>query len=178
MREKMLLWSAVIGLSGLLLSGLPAAADTECRSALQNAMAMAKDGRSERAIEEVRYLLRQPGNAENVEAQVTLGLLCYRAKRYDDALAAFSRTLELRPNHPMALYFLGMIYEKKALTEPDETSVRSLKTRALDAWQNYLACADTGHPDPAAHRNIGITVKESVRRAQRHVRVLKEELCK
>ena len=142
---------------------------------LKDVMQLAKNGKYNEAIEEIKQIIKQKPDKENVEAHLGLGLIYYKIKQYENALDEFVKTAEIKRNSPMAYYFMGLIYEKKAISEIDKMTAKDMKRKALKAWQNYLGC-DHKKEMKEAHRNIGITVKESIKRAKRHIKMLQEDL--
>ncbi len=63
-------------------------------------------GELEAASEELKGVLAE--NPDYVEARVSLGLVLYRAGRYDLASAEWRTCLDKVPDHPKARAFLNM----------------------------------------------------------------------
>ena len=137
---------------------------TEVKDALHDAVEMAEHGKTAEAVNAIQQIITQ--NPQSKEAHVSLGLVYFWDKQYGNALAEFNKTLSIQKDNPMALYFVGMIYE--ALGQ---------KQQALAAWQNYLAVSENSTAAMSeAHRHIGISKQESIERAKKHIKVLKGEL--
>ena len=69
--------------------------------------------------------LQNPGD---IELHIRLGFIYTKLERADDAQRAFENAVRLDPKRAIAHYMLGLIYEKKGMTE-----------RAITAWR---ACLD------------------------------------
>jgi tetratricopeptide (TPR) repeat protein len=65
-------------------------------------------GDYKRAEKELRKAIDVDG--DDPDAYVALGVALRGQKRFDDARAAYERALVARPNHPPALYDLGILY--------------------------------------------------------------------
>jgi Flp pilus assembly protein TadD len=65
-------------------------------------------GDYKRAEKEIRKAIEIDG--DDPDAYVALGVALRGQKRFDDARAAYERALVARPNHPPALYDLGILY--------------------------------------------------------------------
>jgi tetratricopeptide (TPR) repeat protein len=65
-------------------------------------------------------------HADDPDALVALGVALRGLKRFDEARAAYERALVLRPEHPPALYDLGVLYMD---FQPDKTKARDSLTR-------------------------------------------------
>ena len=141
---------------------------------IKEAMEMSRNGRNEEAVTAINTIIQQdPGS---IQAHISLGLVYYKMKQYDNSLDEFSKTIALRKESPMAYYFTGLIYEEMAMAVSG-SEVKNLKRKALDSWQNYLEISERSGQEPSeSHRHIGITKKESILSAKKHIKVLKEEL--
>ena len=66
-------------------------------------------------------------NPLSVVIRTHLGLMFYQARRYDEAIAQLTQTLEMEPEFAAAHYFLGLAYEQKEemYKEAVETSRKS-----------------------------------------------------
>lgn len=141
------------------------------------AMDLARNGKPDDAIREIRAIIAQNPAADNIEARLSIGLIYFKTGQYDNALAEFSAVASLRHDNPMAYYFMGMIYEQKALGLPNGDA-RAMKQKALDAWQNYLSTSENTPPNaPERHRHIGVSKADSIKSAKKHIEVLREELA-
>jgi len=49
----------------------------------------------------------------SANSNTILGMILYRARRYDDAILACQKTLEFNPNHASAFWWLALAHEKK-----------------------------------------------------------------
>jgi len=103
----------------------------------------------------------------------------FKSKQYDNAFAEFDKGHEIRKDSPMAYYFKGLICEKKAkAVEVTPTQAKELKKNAITYWQTYLdVSAKTTMQPSESHKHIGITKEESIKRAKKHIQMLKEELA-
>ncbi|MFH1369440.1 MAG: tetratricopeptide repeat protein [Elusimicrobiota bacterium] len=145
---------------------------------IKDAMDLAGAGKYDEAAEGLNRLISQKPEAENLEARLSLGLVYYKMKRYDNALEEFGKSISISPDNPMAYYFMGMIYEQKAVGSANGTT-RALKQKALDAWQKYLdSSAKPANSSLSAYKHAGISKKGCVKRAKKHIKVLKGELVK
>lgn len=143
---------------------------------LGEAMELARGGRPDDAIREIRAMIAQHPETDNIEARLSIGLIYFKTGRYDNALAEFSSVVGLRQDSPMAYYFMGLIYEQKALGLPNGEA-RDMKRKALDAWNNYLVTSENTPPSaPERHRHIGVSKADSIKSAKKHIDVLREEL--
>ena len=163
----------------LSLGALFSAQAAHCKQPLtiKDAMELDKQGRHGDAVEAVKAVIAGSPKGEALQkAHFMLGLLYFRADSYNDALGEFSTSVEAKNSNPMAYYFMGMIYERKALATSKPDVAKDMKTKALLSWQNYLANADTSKGWTDEHKNIGISIKESIKRAKNHVEILQEGL--
>lgn len=148
-------------------------ADTD-NPLLKDAMEMSRNGKHEEAIAAINKIILE--DSSNIQAHISLGLVYYKMKQYDNSLNEFSKTIDIKKESPMAYYFTGLIYEEKAMAVSG-AEAKNLKRKALDAWQNYLAISENSTQETSeSHRHIGITKKESIQSAKKHIKVLKEEL--
>ncbi len=155
---------------------LYAGADEANGLSMKEAMSLAKDGKTDEAIALIRKIIQSDPGTDMKEARIRLGLINFKAGRHESALNEFEKVIELKSDSSMAYYFTGLIYEKLAIAKTDKNESMGLKRKALNAWTNYLACAKTGKERPESHKNICISVEESIKRAQKHVDVLNGEL--
>jgi len=144
---------------------------------LKAAMELDKNGKHSDAVEAIKRIIERGPAASNMQAYLSLGLVYFRDGDYENALANFSRSIEIQKNNPMSYYFMGMIYEKKALGTPKFDVAKEMKTNALHSWQSYLSFVDRKKVMPDAHRNVGFSIKEGIRRAQKHIEILQEGLA-
>jgi tetratricopeptide (TPR) repeat protein len=143
---------------------------------IRSAMKLDESGKHSEAVEALKNIISQNPEPKNMQAHLSLGLIHFREGEYYDALDNFSKSVAIKSDNPMAYYFMGMIYEKKALGTSNWAVAKEMKTKALQSWQNYITCVDSKKVTPDAHRNIGITIKEGIRRAKKHIEILKEGL--
>ena len=142
----------------------------------KEAMALAKEGKNDEAIAAVKRIVQENQDSDNGEAHIKLGLIYFKTHQYENALDEFGKVSALKPNSPMAYNFTGLIYEKIAITKTDKKESTDLKKKALDAWKNYLTYAQTDKKRPETHKNIGISIEKCIKRAEKHVELLNEEL--
>lgn len=129
---------------------------------IRDAMDMDRDGKPAEAVAALNGVISR--DPSNFQAYMSIGLVYFRSGKYDDALGAFSRTLQLKPDNPMAYYFMAMIYESKGQ-----------KQRALDSWKNFVRVSEsTTMPPSESHRHIGVSRADSIRQAEKHIKVLQE----
>jgi Flp pilus assembly protein TadD len=76
-------------------------------------------GDYKKAEREIRKAIEIDG--DDPDAYVALGVALRGQKRFDDARAAYERALTTRPNHPAALYDLGILYMD---FQPDKAKAR------------------------------------------------------
>ena len=96
------------------------AIDGEHREAHLNRATVYLDcGDYKRAEKEIRKAIEIDG--DDPDAYVALGVALRGQKRFDDARAAYERALVARPNHPPALYDLGVLYMD---FQPDKAKAR------------------------------------------------------
>jgi cytochrome c-type biogenesis protein CcmH/NrfG len=131
---------------------------------IRDAMDLDRNGKPMEAVAALKGVTSR--DPSNFQAYMGLGLVYFRSGKQDDALGAFSKTLQLRGDNPMAYYFMAMIYESKGQ-----------KQRALDCWQNFIRVSEsTSMPPSEAHRHIGISRGDSIKQAEKHIKMLQEEL--
>jgi Flp pilus assembly protein TadD len=96
------------------------ALDSEHRESHLNQATVYLDcGDYKRAEREIRKAIEIDG--DDPDAYVALGVALRGQKRFDDARAAYERALAARPNHPPALYDLGILYMD---FQPDKAKAR------------------------------------------------------
>jgi tetratricopeptide (TPR) repeat protein len=148
------------------------AADMNDRTLIvRDAMQLAHQGKHDEAIARLQEFIRQTNDADTASVHLHLGFIYSRLDQYENALREFSRTVELDPISPMAYYFMGMIYEAKAIGN-NRVTIREMERKALEAWKKFVSCADK----VTQSRTNGMTREESIKRAQRHILMLSEEL--
>jgi tetratricopeptide (TPR) repeat protein len=82
--------------------------------------------RAEREIRKAIERNASDGEGEDPDAYVALGVALRGQKRFDDARAAYEKALAVRPDHPPALYDLGILYMDFA---PDKAKARENLTQ-------------------------------------------------
>ena len=140
---------------------------------VKDAMQMDKQGNHDEAIELVKQIISKNPETENSQAHMSLGMIYFRDGQYDNAIEEFGKAIAIKKKSPMAYYFLGLLYEKKALGTPDTAETQLMKRKALVSWQNYTICVDSSNIRPDGHENIDVTVSEAIRRAGKHIEILK-----
>lgn len=152
-------------------------AEGESNLSLREAVALSKDGRFEESIAAVKEIIGRTSGDENRQAHQGLGLVYFKARQYDNALAEFTTTVSMRKESPMAYYFMALIHEKQAVAEKDAAARKELKGKALASWHNYLAFAGKGGGDPAKPRpHIKIKIEKGIKTAKKHIATLEREL--
>jgi tetratricopeptide (TPR) repeat protein len=79
-------------------------------------------------------------DADDPDAYVALGVSLRGQKKFDEARAAYERALSSRPNHPPALYDLGVLYMD---FQPDKAKAQESLTR----FRNVASPADPRRAD-------------------------------
>ncbi len=144
---------------------------------LRQAMDLDKHDKHDEAVAAIKRIIEQNPKQDMSQAYFCLGLVYFRNEHFSSALDGFLKSIELNKENPATYYFMGMIYEKKALGTSKPEIGRDMKVKALEAWQNYLKYADSKKTMPSnMHWSLGITVKESIKRAKNHVEMLQEGL--
>ena len=177
MDKKIIFMLIVLLLSGLAL--MPASAEQgKAPMTLKQAMDLDRHDKSHEAIEAIKQIIAQDPSQDKSKAYFNLGLVYFRSGDFENALSGgFLKAVEIKKEIPSAYYFMGMIYEKKALSTPKADMARDMKARALESWKNYLKYAgDKKIIDGDKHHNIGISIQESIKRAKNHVEMLQEGL--
>lgn len=98
-------------------------------------------GDYKRAEKEIRRAIEI--DADDPDAHVALGVALRGQKRFDDARQAYERALAQRPNHPPALYALGILYMD---FQPDKAKARE----SLTLYHSLAAPSDPRREDAAA----------------------------
>jgi len=143
---------------------------------MKHAITLAKEGKYDEAIATMKKVMKSDPSASTLEAHLSLGLIYYKAKQYDNSLNEFTKASEEKNDSSMAYYFLGLVNEKMALGY-NEPEVTVLKKKALGSWKRYLEISAQQSENPSvSHKHIGISKKESIKRAKKHIMVLEEEL--
>jgi len=107
-------------------------------AALGHAEAVAKAGRTDAALNELRALAKT--YPDDPQARYLLGFCYDQAGRYSDATAEYEKTVELAPNHGGAAFRLAF-----------NAALRGDEDRALEHYQAIVA-------GPAAHPNALINL--------------------
>ncbi len=150
-------------LSVLLLLPVVLPAEDNDAVSIREAIRLSKNGDYQGAITIFNELLKKDDYIKNPAVHFHLGLTYYSSGKYNEALNEFTTTVNLDPTKEMPYYFMGMIYEAKALAETDPLKDRELKNKAVIAWDNFLKYA-------AADK------KDKIKIAEKHLNLLKEEL--
>lgn len=154
---------------------IPAQAGQGKLLTLKQAMELDKNNKFKESVEAIKQIIDQNSAQDKAKAYFSLGLVYFRNADYENALSGgFLKTVEIKKENPMAYYFMGMIYEKKALSTSKPDLEKDMKSKALEAWQNYLKYAGDNPSYP--HNNIGVSPQESIKRAKNHVDMLQEGL--
>lgn len=105
------------------------------------------EGKNGEELRKVRAVIEEAlkTDAGNSELWVHLGLVERKLERVDLAQAAFERGASLNPRNANAHFMLGLIYEKKKLTE-----------RAIAAWEACRAAAGDEKMREIADKHIGL----------------------
>lgn len=153
----------IIGSLMLFLALANSYAENNDEGSIKEAIEMCNQGNYKGAIDIFAGLLQKNVNSGNANLHYNLGLAYYSSGIYDLALKEFAVTQKLDKSNYMTSYFMGLIYESKALKDKDANHAKILKTKALSAWAEFLDSAD-----PVKTEKIAI--------AQKHIDTLKEEL--
>lgn len=138
------------------LVALAKANDQEAFQAFEKAIALDADHREARLNQATVYLdcgdykraereLRKAIDIdpEDPDGHVALGVALRGQKRFDDARASYERALAARPNHPAALYDLGILYMD---FQPDKAKARE----HLTLYRKVAASNDPRRTDAAS----------------------------
>ncbi|MGA2090235.1 MAG: hypothetical protein ABSH12_02085 [Endomicrobiales bacterium] len=143
---------------------------------LQQAMNLAKEKKFTAAIDTVTQGISSGQMADTYEAHLFLGAVYYKTKDYDDAIQQFTKTTAMQKNSRMSYWFLGHIYEAKALKVRSREEKRGLQENALEAWKNLLLYPRTINSTPTSQKRINVSVEESNEQAKKHIKTLQREL--
>jgi len=177
MRRRKITVLIMLLMSGFIL--MPAVAEQSKPSmTLKQAMDLDKHNKFHEAVEAIKQIINQSPAQDNAKAYFSLGIVYFSNGEYENALdGGFLKSIELKKENPAAYYFMGMIYEKKALSTAKPDIAKEMKSKALESWQNYLKYAGNKKYIPSGdHNNIGITVQEGIKRAKNHIEMLQEGL--
>jgi len=97
-------------------------------------------GRVAEALREIRRA--QELDPFSLIIRTHLGLMLYRARRYDEAMEQFCQTLEMESRFAAAHYFLGWAYEQKAMYEE---TISHLETAMVLSERSPDTLAALGH---------------------------------
>ena len=89
------------------------------------------------AEEQARYVVDH--DPDNSEAYVLLGNVMLAQKKYDDALAAFSKAIAIKPNDPNAYMNRGAVYvfmKQDDAAEKDFKKAVEMDPKSLAAYAN------------------------------------------
>ena len=143
---------------------------------LAEAVNLAREGKQNEAVEAIKKIIAGMPEQESLEAHLSLGLVYFKGNQHENALSEFSKSVEINKDTPMAYYFMGLIYESKALESGLSAGASGdLKRKALAQWESYLEASEKSEIS-RSHRHLGISREESIQRAQKHIHILKEEL--
>lgn len=176
MRKNVTGFLIMLMLCGALPQYLLAHNSAEHDLSLKDAMGLARARKYDEAIAEIQQLIQKKQDTGTIVEHQHLGFVYFRARQYNNAIDEFSKTIAMEKNSPMAYYFMALIYEKKAINSKNRGDEQDLESKALQAWRDFMTYSGPSRIRPESHRNIGISVKESIRRAERHIRLLEEGL--
>lgn len=91
-----------------------------------------------------RFDIEGPGGGSDIDWDFEQGVVSFREGKYDDAIAAFGRSIESSPKFPDPYFNVGLCYQKKKEFEPSASYMRKAIERDPD-----LA---------AAHFNLGLAL--------------------
>jgi tetratricopeptide (TPR) repeat protein len=141
---------------------------------LKDAMDLAKDRKYDQAIEVVQKVLQTATPEQVKECHLTLGLLYYKAARYDNSLSEFSAIIAQDDKNVMAWFYMGYIYEQLAVRENGAPLIKEDTKKALDCWRKVAAYVTDSASVTAVHHKID--PKELLQRSQKHIKLLSEGL--
>lgn len=110
----------------LVSCSIPAMAQTTAGAAGKDIRTQTQAELVKTAAELEQAIILQPNN---VDFHVKLGFAYTRLQRADDAQRAFENAVRLDPRKAIAHYMLGLVYEKKGMTD-----------KAIASWK---ACLET-----------------------------------
>lgn len=150
---------------------------TERNPVMKHAIALAKEGKYDEAIATIKKVIESDPSASTLEAHLSLGLIYYKAKQYDNSFNEFTKASEEKNDSSMAFYFLGMVTEKMALGRGEQEEI-TLKKKALESWKRYLeiSAMNTNNPSTSSYKHTSLSKEECLKRAKKHIMVLQEEL--
>ena len=71
---------------------------------------------------------KKKGSIKKTEDYLDIGKLYFLNQRYDEAISAFQKAVELEPENPQGYYNLGLVYESKnMLLEAKEMFTKTLE---------------------------------------------------
>ena len=144
-------------------------------AALQGAMSLSNEGKFSEAIEKLQLIIKQQQDAQNSVIHEHLGFVYFKAKQYDNALNEFEQIIKINSDSTISYYYLGMIYEARAIKDTDPASSKEQKKKALRSWEEFLRCSALPQGTSETHKNM-MAPADREKFAKRHIHMLEEEL--
>ncbi|MEI8218111.1 MAG: hypothetical protein WCG51_03575 [Elusimicrobiota bacterium] len=176
MQKKTVLFCIAAVLSGIVILSAHAGEPALQNPRMQEAMELVKTKNYAAAIDMVTRSIAAGQVADTAETHVFLGALYFKIKQFDNALPEFTQAIASDTNNRMAFWFLGHIYESKALAIADPGQKAAIQRQALESWQHFLVCPRTTATLPVSQKHISISVEESNENAKKHIKILEGEL--
>jgi tetratricopeptide (TPR) repeat protein len=166
----------VFVLCGMVSSYLGAGQGDRHVLSLKEAMGLAKAGKYNEAITEIKQIIQQKQDRGTTVEHFHLGFVYFKSQQYDSAIDEFTRSTEMDKDSPMAYYCTGMIYEAKAKMEKNKAEAKDFESKALQSWRDFLTFSDPSKVKLESQRSSGVSLKENIKRAKRHIALLEEDL--
>lgn len=150
--------------------------ENSSETGLKDAMNLSNVGKFSEAIEKLQLLIKQQPDAQGLLAHEHLGFVYFKAKQYDNALNEFEQITRTNADSTISYYYLGLIYEARAIKNTDPGSSKEEKRKALRSWEEFLRCSALPQDTTEAHKNRIMAPADRRKFAQRHIHMLEEEL--
>ena len=106
----------------------------------------------------------------DINALNDVGLLYYNSGNFDEAIAEFQKILKIKPDHDVALFNLGCVYQKRKSWKdaartfsevldliPDDAEAKKRLNSVSDQWIKQINSELAGQPDSATlHNDLGM----------------------
>jgi tetratricopeptide (TPR) repeat protein len=141
---------------------------------LNDARELAEDKKYDQAIEKVQTAMVTATPEQCKDCRLTLGLLYYKAGRYDNSLNEFKAIVAQDEKNVMAWFYMGYIYEQLGMRESGASPIKEKTRLALDCWKKVAAYANDTSTVQSIYRKLD--PKELIQRANKHIKLLSEGL--
>ena len=150
--------------------------EANSETAIKDAMNLSNEGKYNEAIEKLQLIISQQSGVQGLSAHEHLGFIYFKTKQYPYAISEFEQSIAINKDAAMAYYYLGLIYEAKAINEKNLPTGHDLLKKALQDWEEFLRSSDLPGEITGSHNNMGVTPADKQKFAKRHIRMIKEEL--